>query len=113
MNGKNNPIPHSSIPSTAALRLPILKALADGAETPLSEVRSRVAAALGLNTEDLLKTNPGGKAPLFRVRIKHGTTKIKRVGLVEKGPSRRISTMESKCPTLTRPPLESIVKHHF
>ena len=84
MNGKNNPIPHSSIPSTAALRLPVLKALADGAETPLSEVRSRVAAALGLNTEDLLKTNPGGKAPLFRVRIKHATTKIKRVGLVER-----------------------------
>ena len=64
--------------------LPVLKALADGAETPLSELRSRVAAALGLNTENLLKTNPGGKAPLFRVRIKHATNQIKRVSLVER-----------------------------
>ena len=84
MDGKNTPIPHSSIPSTAELMLPVLKALADGAETPLSEVRSRVAAALGLNTEDLLKTNPGGKAPLFRVRIKHATNQRKREGLVER-----------------------------
>ncbi len=84
MNGKNNPIPHASIPGTEALMLPVLKALADGAETPLSEVRSRVAAALRLNTEDLLKTNPGGKEPLFRVRIKHATNQIKRVGLVER-----------------------------
>ena len=84
MNGKNNPIPHSSIPGTEELMLPVLMALADRAETPLSELRSRVAAALGLNTEDLLKTNPGGKAPLFRVRIKHATNQIKRVGLVER-----------------------------
>ena len=33
MNGKNNPIPHASIPGTEALMLPVLKALADGAET--------------------------------------------------------------------------------
>ena len=84
MNGKNNPIPHASIPGTEALMLPVLKALADGAETPLADVRSRVAAALRLNTEDLLKTNPGGKEPLFRVRIKHATNQIKRVGLVER-----------------------------
>ena len=84
MNGKNNPIPHASIPGTKALMLPVLKALADGAETPLSEVRERVAAELGLNTEDLLKTNPGGQEPLFRVRIKHATNQIKRVGLVER-----------------------------
>ena len=84
MNGKNNPIPHASIPGTEALMLPVLKALADGAETPLADVRSRVAAAVRLNTGDLLKTNPGGKEPLFRVRIKHATNQIKRVGLVER-----------------------------
>ena len=84
MNGKNNPIPHASIPGTEALMLPVLMALADRAETPLADVRSRVAAALELKTEDLLKTNPGGKAPLFRVRIKHATNQIKRVGLVER-----------------------------
>ena len=66
-------IPDTDIPDTEALMLPVLTALGDGAETPLSEVRERVAAELGLNTEDLLKTNPGGKAPLFRVRIKHAT----------------------------------------
>ena len=74
----------SSIPDTQELMLPVLKALDDGAETPLSEVRERVAAKLGLNAEDLLKTNPGGKAPLFRVRIKHATNQIKRAGLVER-----------------------------
>ena len=84
MNGKNNPIPRASIPGTEALMLPVLMALADRAETPLADVRSRVAAALELKTEDLLKTNPGGKAPLFRVRIKHATNQIKRVGLVER-----------------------------
>ena len=84
MNDKNNPIPHASIPGTEALMLPVLKALADGAETPLADVRSRVAAAFSLNTEDLLKTNPGGKEPLFRVRIKHATNQIIRVGLVER-----------------------------
>ena len=74
----------SSIPDTQELMLPVLNALDDGAETPLSEVRERVAAKLGLNAEDLLKTNPGGKAPLFRVRIKHATNQIKRGGLVER-----------------------------
>ena len=74
----------SSIPDTQELMLPVLNALDDGAETPLSEVRERVAAKLGLNAEDLLKTNPGGKAPLFRVRIKHATNQIKHGGLVER-----------------------------
>ena len=110
MNGKNNPIQHSSIPGTEELMLPVLIALADRAETPLADVRSRVAAALGLNTEDLLKTNPGGRAPLFRVRIKHATTQIKRGGLVERVRSAVYRLTEKGAQFLATNPSESDLK---
>ena len=78
----------SSIPGTEALMLPVLKALADGAETPLSEVRARVAAELGLNAEDLLKTNPGGKAPLVpgSDQARNNPNKTRRLGGKERVP---------------------------
>ena len=110
MNGKNNPIPHASIPGTEALMLPVLKALADGAETPLADVRSRVAAALRLNTEDLLKTNPGGKEPLFRVRIKHATNQIKHVGLVERVRTAVYRLTEKGAQFMAREPSPSAIK---
>ena len=47
------------VPDFESLMLPALKALADGVETPLSEVRARIAAAEGLTSEDLREMLPG------------------------------------------------------
>ena len=41
------------VPDYQALMRPVLKALAGGAETPLSEVRTRIAAAEGLTAEEM------------------------------------------------------------
>ena len=48
------------IPDFQSLMLPILRALADGNETPLSEVRSRVATAEGLMPDEINRRHPSG-----------------------------------------------------
>ena len=49
------------IPDFQSLMLPILQALADGNETRLSEVRSRVAASEGLTSDDIQQMLPSGR----------------------------------------------------
>ena len=49
------------IPDYESFMLPALKALADRAETPLSDVCARVAAAEGLTPEDMRELLPRGR----------------------------------------------------
>ena len=48
------------VPDGQSLMPPVLKTLAGGVATALSEVRERVTAAAGLTPEDVQETTPGG-----------------------------------------------------
>ena len=49
------------VPDFQSLMLPALKAFATGAESPLSEVRERIAVAEGLSAEDVREMLPSGR----------------------------------------------------
>ena len=71
------------IPDLESLMLPILKALSDGVETPVSEIRARVADAEGLTQDEVWKMLPSGKHPVFRNRVGWAVTHMKSAGLME------------------------------
>ena len=67
-----------------SLMLPALKALADGAETTISDVRARVAAAEGLTPENVRELLPSGSQPVFTNRISWALIYMGMAGLVER-----------------------------
>ena len=71
------------VPDYQSLMLPVLKALAGGSETPISEVRKRVAAAEGLTGEDLREKLASGQ-PVFTNRVSWAVIYMERGGLVER-----------------------------
>ncbi len=64
--------------------LPALKALADGAETPVSEIRDRVATAEGLTEEDRREMLSGGRQTVLANRISWALLYLGRAGLTER-----------------------------
>lgn len=72
------------IPDFQSLMLPVLKALSGGAETPVSEVRARVAASEGLTSDDLRELLPSGTQPVFTNRIAWAVAHMSHARLVEK-----------------------------
>lgn len=71
------------VPDYQSLMLPVLKALADGAETPVSEVRERVAAAKGLTAEETREMVASGQSR-FALRVNWAVVEMKHAGLVER-----------------------------
>ena len=71
------------VPDYQSLMLPVLKALADGAETPISEVRKRVAGAERLTPDDLREMLASGQL-MFANRVSWAVTYVERAGLVER-----------------------------
>jgi restriction system protein len=71
-----------SVPDFQSLMLPVLNALADGATTPLSEVRAHVASAQGLSPEDLREKTPGGRTSRFSNNVSWAAIYMERAGLV-------------------------------
>ena len=69
------------IPDFQSLMLPVLKALSGGAETPVSEVRTRVAAAERLTPEDVRELLPTGRQPVFTNRVSWAMIHMERAGL--------------------------------
>ena len=63
--------------------LPTLKALSDGAETPVSEVRQRIAEAERLAPEDMRQLRHSGGQPVFDNRVGWAMYHLKRARLVE------------------------------
>ena len=57
------------VPDFQSLMLPALKAFATGAESPLSEVRERIAVAEGLSAEDVREMLPSGRQTVFVNRV--------------------------------------------
>ena len=72
------------IPDFQSLMLPVFKALSVGFETPISEVRSHVASAEGLTSEEVRELLPSGKQPVFTNRIAWAVAHMSHAGLVEK-----------------------------
>ena len=72
------------VPDYQSLMLPTLKALADGAETSISELRQRIAAAEALTPEDMSEKLPSGRQSVFANRVSWALLGLDRAGLVER-----------------------------
>ncbi len=73
-----------AVPDYQTLMLPALQALSNGVETPISEVRARVAAAEHLTAQDLKEMLPSGRQPVFVNRVSWAVIYMERAGLVER-----------------------------
>src|SRR6266567_5772190 len=73
---------------------PALQALADGAEQPISQLRSAIAEQIGLTDDDLKATLPSGSA-LFANRLHWTITYLRQAGLVRR-PRRAIVQITSR-----------------
>ena len=67
-----------------SLMLPVLKALASGAETPISEVRKRVAKAEALTPDDLREMLASGSRTVFVDRVHWAVQYMGRADLAER-----------------------------
>ena len=73
-----------AVPDYQSLMLPSLKALSGGEETPIAEVRSRVAKSENLSDEDLREMVPSGRQTVFTNRVSWAVIYMERAGLVER-----------------------------
>ena len=73
-----------AVPDFQSLMLPALQALTDRAETPLADVRSRIAVTENLTAEDLREILPSGRQSVFTNRVSWTIIHIARAGLVER-----------------------------
>ena len=69
------------VPDFQSLMLPALKALADGAETPISEVRTRIADTEQLTAEDMREMLPNSRQSVFTNRVSWALLYLGRAGL--------------------------------
>ena len=69
------------IPDYQSLMLPTLKALSDGAETKISDVRQRVIDAEGLTSEQLQELLPSGRQTVFANRVSWAMIYMRKAGL--------------------------------
>ena len=72
------------VPDFQSLMLPALKALSGGVETPVAELRARIAAAEGLTPEDMRKMHPSGRHSVFANRVAWAVIYMARAGLVKR-----------------------------
>ena len=73
-----------AVPDYQSLMLPSLKALSGGEETPIAEVRSRVAESENLSAGDLREMVPSGRQTIFTNRVSWAVIYMERAGLVER-----------------------------
>ena len=71
------------VPDKQSLMLPVLKALTVGEETPISEIRERVATAEGLTAEETREMVASGQ-PRFALRVNWAVLEMRHAGLVER-----------------------------
>ena len=72
------------VPDFQSLMLPVLRALADGNDTAVREVRERVANAEGLTDKDLQEMLPSGRQRTFTNRVAWALDYLLRAALVER-----------------------------
>jgi restriction system protein len=83
-----------AVPDYQTLMAPVLHALADGAEQPISQLRSIIAEQIGLTDEDLKATLPSGSR-LFVNRLHWTITYLYQAGLVQR-PRRAVVQITSR-----------------
>ena len=66
-----------------SLMLPTLKALADGAEVPLGEIRERIAVSEKLTDREVSEKLPSGRQTVLANRVGWALLGMERAGLVE------------------------------
>jgi restriction system protein len=71
------------VPDYQAFMLPLLQAVADGAEHNVRDVRDRLAAEFKLTTSDRTEMLPSGKQSVFDNRVGWAKTYIEKAGLIE------------------------------
>ena len=72
------------IPDFQSLMLPALKALSDGSEKPVSEIRNHIAKSQGLTPEEMQELLPSGRQSVFVNRVSWALIHIARAGLSER-----------------------------
>ena len=73
-----------SVPDFQSLFLPTLRALSDGKEMPVAEIRDRIAHSENLKPEDLSRKLPSGLSTIFVNRTSWALFHTMHAGLVEK-----------------------------
>ena len=73
-----------AVPDYQSLMLPALKALGDGADVPLRDIRARVAETEGLTPEDTREMLRSGQQTTFANRVGWAITYMVHAGLVER-----------------------------
>ena len=73
-----------AVPNFQSLMLPVLKALADGRELSISEMRTRVAASVRLTVDDMQEMLPRGRQSVFVNRVAWAMVYLGHSGLVER-----------------------------
>ncbi len=73
-----------AIPDYESLMLPTLMAFGDESETPLADIRSRVAKSQSLTPEEVRQRLPSGTQPVFTNRISWAVMYLERAGLLER-----------------------------
>ena len=70
------------VPDYETLMLPLLRALADGAEHPVGPLRNTIASELKLTEQDRAELLPSGKQSVFDNRLGWAKTYLDKAGLV-------------------------------
>ncbi len=70
------------VPDYETLMLPLLRALADGAEHPVGPLRNTIASELKLTDQDRAELLPSGKQSVFDNRLGWAKTYLDKAGLV-------------------------------
>jgi restriction system protein len=82
------------VPDYESWMLPVLDALREGHPYPVAEVRTTVAAQLGLNDDDLTERLPSG-SPVFNSRVHWAITYMAQAGLVRR-PRRGVAQLTDR-----------------
>jgi restriction system protein len=71
-----------ALPSYDTFMLPVLRALADGHEHDIRDLRERMAAEFKLGDQERLELLPSGKQPVFDSRVGWAKTYLEKAGLL-------------------------------
>lgn len=70
------------VPGFESFMLPLLAALADGADHPMAELRERIAREMNLGEDDRAELLPSGKQAIFDNRLGWAKTYLDKAGLL-------------------------------
>ncbi len=72
-----------AVPDFQSMMLPLLEAIADGAEHPNAEIADAIAVRLGVSFEDRQLKLPSGQQTIFKNRVAWAKVYLKKAGLLQ------------------------------